>query len=351
MKKIICIFVGFIILNVCVPAQAEQTSKPAAPYTKQAYDKLFEVTNASKDTLPTIGKNTTSSESLELYIKYYIKLWGMAGYDFKKSMNKYVNDMNFNSLEIMTQPIYEYAAPEMLTYLKISELCKYKQDELVLKKYFSQETVNSFSADIAKKEAQSEQPQYWFPQGVVPCMLTDIQMRSYEVITENTLKSNFNMNSPFIQQKIKEAKEQERPLIARDLDDGKRDYQTLEKISYALNDGLSQATVGEYYGSLDEKQEAELNRILSEYGNSVLDDDLKRKLERYRQRQAYLGRKDINITNTHSQSTNATQTNIPDRTDIMRFYNGNNYYTQNSNTNTFGSIDKIINSLFGLIHY
>lgn len=357
MKKIFCVFVGFIILNIFMPVQATQNSRPAAPYTKQAYDKLFKVAEANQNALPAIRKNTPSSETLELYIKYYTKLWEMAGYDFKKSMNKYVYDMKANSVEIMTPPVYKYASPEMLAYLKISELCQKKQDELILKKYFSQEAVNSFSADIAKKEAQAEKPKYWFPQGIVPCMLTDMQMSSYEIVTENTLKSNFNTNSPFLQQKIKEAKMQGRPLISKDLSDAKQDYQTLERISLSLNDGLSQSTCGECYGSLDARQEAELNRILNEYGTSVLDDDLKRKLERYRQRQTYLGRADINSTNTNSQSklTNTGIVSYPDRTDVMRFYNGNGYYSPTADTVKKvivpSAINKAMDYAFGLIHY
>lgn len=324
-------------------ASNSQDSRPAMPYTKQASDKLTNIIMANKNSLPTIRQNSSSNENLDLYIKYYAKLWAMAGYDFKKSMNKYVHDMSTDPIGMNSNPTYEYSLPITLAYVKLSDTCTGSQDILVLKKYFSQETINSFS----NKTADPEKTQYWFPQGVAPYMLTDMQRQSYVVISEESLKRNYNIDSPFIQQKIKEAKSQGRPLIQMDIDATNKDYQILKRISNSLTDGLSQETGGECYGSLDQNQEAQLRRILNEYGDSVLDDKLKQKLQIYRQRQAHLGTQNINKTSNQYQFTNMPSPQ--GRNEVERFYNGFDYTPVIPSASTIKSniLQKGVNYLFG----
>jgi len=190
-----------------------------------------------------------------------------------------------------------------------------------------------------------ENTKYWFPKGVVPYMLDDLQMENYEIRNEEYLKTYHNMDSPFLQQKIKEAKAQKRPLIQKDLNDANKDYQLLKNIAGSLNDGLG--PTGETYGSLDQNQEVQLRRILNEYGDSVLDDKFKSKLKRYRQRQAYLRTNNINQTGNQYQFTNMP--NPQGRSDIERFYNGFDYTPVIPSASTIKSniLQKGVNYLLG----
>lgn len=71
-------------------------------------------------------------------------------------MNQYVYDMKVSPIKMNTPPFYEYTIPIMLTYIKISDVYKGGRDELILKKYFSQETVNSFNERLPVNKAQIE---------------------------------------------------------------------------------------------------------------------------------------------------------------------------------------------------
>ena len=371
MKKIICIFIGFIILNVCVPVQAAQTSKPAAPYTKQASEKIADL--LGKYGLPPtpVKQHITSSDMLETYIQYYAEIWGLAGYDFVKSVNKYIHDINVNPDALSTPTMYGYTTPEALGYTTIQNFYQGNEDKLVLKKYFSQETINSFDKNLPLK------PKYWFSQEVDPSKLSTEQKAPYKILSENQYKYNYD---PLVKQKVKEAAMQGRPVIQKDLDDVERDYEILKNIRATLNStvgvdinaeemrnihelglrkGTSYSNVGvnmnsSQHQSLSQSQITELNRIVNEYGIDIINESRlldQKDIVKYLYARPYNGQSNFNGTYQQTQTTTTTQTNVPDRTDIMRFYNGNNYYTQNSNTNSSGFIDKIINSLFGLIHY
>lgn len=173
-------------------------------------------------------------------------------------------------------------------------------------------------------QAQSE---YWFPKGVESCMLTDSQMGQYRIVDMDKYRKStnytFSNSITFVEHKVKEAKAKGRPVIQKDLFDANNDYKILRNISISLNDGLSQSTGNETYGTLTQAQEVQLNRIINEYGTSVIDDKLKRKLERYKQRQAHMGTSNINGTSNQYQFANMP--NPSDRSDIDRFYNGFEY--------------------------
>lgn len=168
---------------------------------------------------------------------------------------------------------------------------------------------------------------YWFPQGVVPCMLTESQREQYAVVNINEYRKStnyvFGHDNDLIEIKAKKAKTLGRPLIVNDLKAAQKDYRILQDIKASLTDCYSMTSEGEDYGSLNQNQEAQLNRILNEYGDSVLDDKLKLKLKIYRQRQAYMGTQNINKNSNQYQFTNMPTPK--DRSDVERFYNGFEY--------------------------
>lgn len=364
--KLFCILMCFIILGTSnvVDAASTQSSRPAAPYTKEASEKLTKLINEYGLPETPVKQKITSSDMLETYIKSYIKIWGMAGYDFRKSIDKYVHDMNVNPTALGLPPLYEYTIPQVLGYTAISTFYQGNEDELVLKKYFSQETINNFNKNISKKSSNnsntlnSQTSKYWFPQGVNPNMLTDTQIRSYEIVDIDTYRRSanyaFSNSSAFVGAKVNKAKEQGRPLIAKDLENANQDYVILKKINFSLNDSISQSAQGEQYGTLNESQEYELNRIINEYGTSVLDDGLKMKLERYRQRQSYMRNNKPTVGYDQSQSNTTEQTKAYDRYDVHRFYDGFEYQptTSSIKKNIVPKvIDTLTNSVYGLINY
>ncbi|MDD3014005.1 MAG: hypothetical protein PHC34_09915 [Candidatus Gastranaerophilales bacterium] len=187
-----------------------------------------------------------------------------------------------------------------------------------------------------------------------------------------------------VKQKVQEAIMQGRPVIQKDLDDVDRDYEILKNIRATLNGnsivgvdinaeemrnihelglrkGTSYSNVGvdmnsNQRGSLSQSQITELNRIVNEYGIDIINESRlldQKDIVKYLYTSPYNGQSNFNGTYQQTQTTTTTQTNVPDRTDIMRFYNGNNYYTPTSNNNTDNSdfLNKIINSLFQSIHY
>jgi len=136
-------------------AATTQSSKPAAPYTKQASDRIMKYVKYYGQPTPPIKAKITSSDVLDTYIKYFIKVYGVAGYNFNKSMGKYVHDININAQAFSVPPFYEYAIPETMSYLALSDIYHGNNDEIILKKYFSQEVVNSFNRKLAKRKAKN----------------------------------------------------------------------------------------------------------------------------------------------------------------------------------------------------
>lgn len=175
--------------------------------------------------------------------------------------------------------------------------------------------------------AKAASPQYWFPQGIAPCMLTESQMSKYEIVDIGQYRKSTNYfygrDNDFVDIKAEKIKAQGRPLIVKDLEDAQKDYRIIQDIKASLTDHYSMTAEGEEYGCLSQNQEAQLRRILNEYGDSVLDDKLKAKLKTYRQRQAYMGKQNINATSNQYQFTNMSTPK--DRSDVERFYNGFDY--------------------------
>lgn len=339
MKKIFCIFIGFIILNVCVPVLAEQTLKPAAPYTQLASEKISYL--LEKYGLPPapVKQNITSSDMLETYIQYYAKIWGMAGYDFKKSMDKYIHDMNINPNALAMPPIYDYTAPEILGYTTIQAFYQGNEDKLVLKKYFSQETINSFDKNLPPE------PKYWFPQNVEASKLSDEQKSSYKLLDEEQYRYNYD---PFVKQKVKEARMQGRPVIQKDLDDVARDQNLLKSIINSSSFDYST----DKYRDLNQSQIDELNRIAGEYGTDTLVNvGIPPRITKY----IYTNIQTQNNASGVNQTTTNQMNNAPDRADVMRFYNGNGYYSPTvdtvKNVVAPSAINKILNYTFGLINF
>lgn len=172
-----------------------------------------------------------------------------------------------------------------------------------------------------------DKTKYWFPQGIAPCMLTESQREQYAVVDINQYRKStsyvFGRDNDFVEIKAEKAKSQGRPLIVKDLDIAQKDYRILQNIKASLTDQYSMTSEGEEYGSLNQNQEAQLSRILNEYGDSVLDDKLKQKLQIYRQRQSYMGTQKINKTSNQYQFTNMPTPQ--GRSDVERFYNGFDY--------------------------
>lgn len=207
-------------------------------------------------------------------------------------------------------------------------------------------------------QAQSE---YWFPKGIDSSMLTDSQMAKYRIVDMNKYRKStnyvFSNSIPFIEHKVKEAKAQGRQVIQGDLLDANNDYKILKNISLSLNDGLSQETSGEAYGGLTQDQEIQLNRIINEYGTAVLDDELKRKLKRYKQRQVYMRNNNSNENDRQSKAIH-TDTELPkplDRYEFHRIYDGidyesSKYATPTKNNIMQGVVNTLTNSVYGLIN-
>lgn len=188
--KKLCIFICLIIFGTCntVYATSVQSSRPAAPYTKQASDKLTKLINEyGVPTMP-IKKHITSSEFLEINIKNMINIWSMAGYDFRKSMNKYVHDMNINSIVLGLPPLYEYTMPEIFGYTTISNYYQGNQDELILKKYFSQETVNFFNKNLTQNK-------YKIIDHSKDKSLYDKELELMQYQTQNQIQTNSNQTN------------------------------------------------------------------------------------------------------------------------------------------------------------
>jgi len=336
-----------------VNASSTQTSKPAAPYTKQAAENLTDLLNEQGLPPAPVKQKITSSDMLETYINYYIKIWGMAGYDFRKSMDKYVHDMNVNPNALAMPPIYDYTAPEILGYTTIQNFYQGNQDELILKKYFSQETINSF--DKSLKKAQSGTSKYWFPQGMNTNKLTAEQKASYKILSENEYKYN---HAKFVQQKVKEARMQGRPVIQKDLGDVARDQNILKSINLTLHSNFGVDINSMQYGTLNQSQITELNRIVNEYGIDALSDVgiQQRIIAKYLYTQSYNNTQNKASDTYQTQPTTTNQINdAPDRADIMRFYNGNGYYSPTSDTIKKvvvpGAINKFMDYASGLINY
>lgn len=138
-----------------------------------------------------------------------------------------------------------------------------------------------------------DKSRFWIPKNLNPLMMTNNQLEPYRIVTAQMAKK-YNMNSIFIQQKIKQAFEENRPLIDKDLKDASKDSNILKNIEDALDDSGDGYTVYNQLGStptlpeLTQKQEKDLETLINQYGEEILSDDFKRKLKLYRQRQEYI---------------------------------------------------------------
>ena len=135
---------------------------------------------------------------------------------------------------------------------------------------------------------------FWIPADVVPLMMTNEQLEKYRIINEN-YHPTYNMKSPFIQQKIKNARAMGRPLIKQDITEAQKDYKIVQSLEDSLRDsGATGYSVYNQQGatsklpSLSQEQEKQLKIILDEYGDTIFSDNFKKSLKLYRQRQEYI---------------------------------------------------------------
>lgn len=157
-NKIRALILAFLIIYTFLPVQAAITSKPAATYTKSASEKIAKSLNAYEQPIASVA-NASSSVRLEAYIKYFNKVYGVAGYDFRKTTEKFIRDSKANPHAFEMPPLCDYASPEFMTTWTISMLYADKNDEKVLRKYFSQEAVNYFNKEYQKKVANNQASQ------------------------------------------------------------------------------------------------------------------------------------------------------------------------------------------------
>lgn len=155
--KIICIFILLITCNL-LSVNAATTSNPVAPYTKCASEKIAKYMKEYEQPIASVA-NATSGVRLEAYIKYFNKVYSAAGYDFKKTTEKYARDLKSNPRAFELPPLCDYSSPEFMTIWTISTLYVNSSDEKVLKKYFSQEAVNYFNKEYQKKVARNQNTQ------------------------------------------------------------------------------------------------------------------------------------------------------------------------------------------------
>jgi len=97
--------------------------------------------------------------------------------------------------------------------------------------------------------------------------LTAEQKASYKILSENEYKYN---HAKFVQQKVKEARMQGRPVIQKDLGDVARDQNILKSINLTLHSNFGVDINSMQYGTLNQSQITELNRIVNEYGIDAL---------------------------------------------------------------------------------
>lgn len=154
-KKLIIFTLTLLITCVFSPAQASTNSKPAAPYTKYASEKIAKNLNAYEQPIASVA-HASSSVRLEAYIKYFNKVYGAAGYDFKKTTEKYIRDLKSNPHSFEMPPLCDYASLEIMTTWVISSLYVNRNDEKVLRRFFSQEAVNYFNKEYQEKVAKNQ---------------------------------------------------------------------------------------------------------------------------------------------------------------------------------------------------
>ena len=148
MKKFLIYVLFFMFFSANAVLAVTYSSRPAIPFTETGISVLFYKQQFVEP--PTISKNITNVQYIETMIKYFNKWFEVAGYDFPKSLDKAIH-------EYRKDPMGSGYNGNLKTVIALSdELCQQytQEEENILKKYFSQETVKFL---ITKEENTIEE--------------------------------------------------------------------------------------------------------------------------------------------------------------------------------------------------
>lgn len=146
---------------------------------------------------------------------------------------------------------------------------------------------------------------FWIPNGVNPLMMTNGELEAYRIIDVKT-NTKYNFNDPFVKKKIMFVNMQKRPLIKKDMYELEDDFKSREDLTDVLkNAGLARRenySTRQYetvFVPLSNTQEQELNRLINIYGIDSFDEDFRRNLNLYREREQYMKKNNkINVPET-----------------------------------------------------
>jgi len=158
MKKLI--IAAFLVLISLQPAYAN----PAAPYTKQAEDKLTNALSEKGGLVPPIKKNPTNQDSLCTILTYFDDLYASVGYDMRKSVDKYVHDSNTNPDVFQVPPLFDYAYCTISLVENLSKMIRTDEDLSYMSQFFSPETIHYFQR-IEKKNNKASTKEIKLKQG------------------------------------------------------------------------------------------------------------------------------------------------------------------------------------------
>lgn len=136
--------------------------------------------------------------------------------------------------------------------------------------------------------SSDDKSNFWIPADVNPVMMTNEQLEDYRIYKDITA---CNKNS-FCKYYIKKAQQENRPLIRLDVMEAYYDEKSVYGM-YSLDESLREGGRGDdgfthKFGSLSQRQEAQLKQLQDKYGDDIFDEEFKRKLNLFRQRQEYI---------------------------------------------------------------
>ena len=119
---------------------------PPAPYSPAAVEKIENAMNEIGLPEFPLKEEITSSDILETIIQYFIKVYSFAGYDFKKSMDKFINEISTNEEVVMHYYIETGCAEHIyMAYDMMYNACKEdRKSKYIFEKYFSKKTSDYF---------------------------------------------------------------------------------------------------------------------------------------------------------------------------------------------------------------
>ena len=121
---------------------------PPAPYSPAAVEKIENAMNEIGLPEFPLKEELTSSDMLETLIQYFIKVYSFAGYDFKKSMDKFINEISINEEVVMHYIETGCAEHIYMAYDMMYNACKEdRKSKYIFEKYFSKKTSDYFSKE------------------------------------------------------------------------------------------------------------------------------------------------------------------------------------------------------------